>query len=128
LLGSVFRVSPNELSFSSVASWKAIYGHKPERQSNFTKSAFYEVYGSGFGSKCVGSERNPEKHEQMKKTLSGTFSVKALTEQEHLVSQTIDLFVKRIGTEGGPTSCGINMTKWYEMVAFDILGELGTPS
>lgn len=27
-VGSVFRVSPNELSFASVASWKAIYGHQ----------------------------------------------------------------------------------------------------
>lgn len=65
------------------------------------------------------------KHDQMKKTLSGAFSTKALAEQEAIVSQTIDRFVERVGEEGGPSSRGVNMTKWYEMVAFDILGELG---
>ncbi|KAK1638007.1 putative cytochrome P450 [Colletotrichum phormii] len=122
--GPVFRVSPNELSFSSVTSWKAIYGYKPAKQASFNKSKFYDIYGAGFGSKCIGSERNPAKHDQMKKSLSAAFSTKALLEQEAIVSEAINLFVDRVGQEGGPGSGGLNMTKWYEMIAFDILGEL----
>ncbi|KAI9046668.1 hypothetical protein LZ554_009409 [Drepanopeziza brunnea f. sp. 'monogermtubi'] len=121
--GPVFRVSPNELSFASVSSWKSIYGHRPGGMQP-TKSEFYDMYGSGFDSLCVGSERIPEKHRQMKSFLSAAFSTKALLEQEPLVSQTIDAFIARLGKDGGPETKGLNMTKWTEMVAFDILGEM----
>lgn len=121
--GPVLRVSPNELSFASVSSWKSIYGHRSGGMQP-TKSEFYDMYGSGFRSLCIGSERVPEKHRQMKSFLSAAFSTKALLEQEPLVSQIVDAFVTRLGKDGGPETTGLNMTKWTEMVAFDILGEM----
>ena len=45
-------------------------------------------------------------------------------EQESLVAGCIDTFVDRIGTDGGNGTPGLNMTKWYEMIAFDVLGEM----
>ena len=88
------------------------------------KSDFYRMYGAGFNTLCIGSERDPRKHSQMKKNLSNAFSTKALMEQEQLVGKLIDAFIHRIGKDGGPATDGLNMTKWYEMVAFDILGEM----
>lgn len=123
LSGPVFRVSPNELSFASVSSWKAIYGHNAGGKQP-TKSEFYDMYGAGFDSLCIGSERVPQKHRQMKSLLSAAFSTKALLEQEDIVRTTVDAFVDRVGKNGGPNTPGINMTKWYEMVAFDVLGEM----
>ena len=123
VLGPVFRVSPNELSFASVPSWKAIYGQNTEGNQPI-KSEFYDMYGSGFESLCIGSERNPSKHRRMRASLSAAFSTKALLEQESVVRSRIDSFVERVATDGGPNSSGINMTKWYEMVAFDVLGEM----
>lgn len=117
-------MSPNELSFASVASWKAIYGHQPPGKPTPVKSQFYEMYGSGFNALCIGSERDPRKHGQMKKSLSAAFSTRALSEQEEIVSKCIDDFITRIGIDGAPESKGLNMTKWYEMIAFDILGEM----
>ncbi|CDM31323.1 hypothetical protein DTO013E5_30 [Penicillium roqueforti] len=121
--GPVLRVAPNELSFASVSSWKSIYGHRPGGMIP-TKSEFYDMYGSGFNSLCIGSERDPEKHRQMKSFLSAAFSTKALLEQEPLVSQTVDAFITRLGNDGGSETKGLDMTKWTEMVAFDILGEM----
>ena len=120
----MFRVSPNELSFASVESWKAIYGHPIAGQQTMNKSEFYQMYGAGFRSLCIGSERDPQRHGQMKKSLSAAFSTKALAEQERTVVRVIDDFVRRIGEDGGPGTRGLNMTKWYEMCAFDILGEM----
>ena len=88
------------------------------------KSEFYQMYGAGFESLCIGSERSPQKHLQMKKNLSNAFSTKALLEQEQLVGSVIDAFVTKVGQASGPEDPGLNMTKWYEMVAFDILGEM----
>lgn len=88
------------------------------------KSEFYDMFGAGFESLCIGSERDPKRHGQMRKNLSSAFSTKALSEQEALVTDVVDRFVDRIGELGGPQTDGLNMTKWYEMVSFDILGEM----
>lgn len=88
-----------------------------------TKSEFYDMYGSGFDSLCIGSERGPRKHAQMKKSLSAAFSTKALIQQESIVKRCVDGFVQRVGADGACEK-GLNMTKWFEMIAFDILGEM----
>ncbi|KAG8162636.1 hypothetical protein KVR01_007114 [Diaporthe batatas] len=88
-----------------------------------TKSEFYDMYGSGFDSLCIGSERDPRKHAQMKKSLSAAFSTKALVQQEDIVRRCVDGFVQRLGADGACEK-GLNMTKWFEMIAFDILGEM----
>lgn len=88
-----------------------------------TKSEFYDMYGSGFDSLCIGSERDPKKHSQMKKSLSAAFSTKALAQQESIVKRCVDGFVQRLGVDGAREK-GLNMTKWFEMIAFDILGEM----
>ncbi|RYP61516.1 hypothetical protein DL770_009770 [Monosporascus sp. CRB-9-2] len=123
--GSVFRVSPNELSFASVQSWKDIYGHATgaERRT-LVKSEFYELYGAGFRSFCIGSERDPRKHAEMRKSLSAAFSTKSLKDQEGIVNGVIDRFVERLGTTDGAAVTGLNITKWFEMVSFDVLGEM----
>lgn len=123
-VGTVFRVSPNELSFDSVISWKAIYGHQPAGKPTPIKSDFYVMIASAFKTSCIATERDPHKHSQMKKSLSAAFSTKALSEQEDIVGRSVDAFVTRIGIDAGPGSVGLNMSKWYEMIAFDILGEM----
>ena len=60
----------------------------------------------------------------MKKSLSGAFSSKALLEQEDIIQGCVDMFVSRISKDGGVGTKGLNMTKWFEMIAFDILGEM----
>lgn len=123
LQGSVFRVSPNELSFASVSSWKAIYGHAIAGKPTAVKSKFYEMYGAGFNSWCIGSERDPKVHGRMKKLLSHAFSTKALIEQEDIIQKSIDAFIEKIGPESQSPK-GLNVGEWYQMVAFDILGDM----
>ncbi|KAK6593103.1 benzoate 4-monooxygenase cytochrome p450 [Botrytis cinerea] len=122
--GDIVRIAPNELSFASVESWKAIYGHPTRGNEIAPKGPFYEVFAAGFNSKCVGSERNPEKHALMRKMLNPAFSQRGLLEQEEIISGTIDKFVRVLGEKAGPGTKGLNMTKWYEMNSFDILGEM----
>ncbi|KAI0534394.1 putative cytochrome P450 [Xylaria digitata] len=122
--GAVVRVSPNELSFASIESWKDIYGHATGGRGTCVKGEFYDVFGGGFNSSCIGSERNPKEHGRMRKALSNAFSTKSLLEQEVVVNENVDAFLKRLGADGGPGTKGLNMTIWFEMIAFDILGEM----
>ncbi|KAK2616579.1 hypothetical protein QQS21_000402 [Conoideocrella luteorostrata] len=121
--GPVVRFSPNELSFATVESWKAIYGHRTGGNPTPIKSEFYDIYGAGFKSLCIGSERDPHKHGKMRKMLSAAFATKSLVEQEGIIATAVDEFVHRVGEEG-VSERGINMTKWYEMATFDMLGEM----
>ncbi|KAI4137673.1 MAG: hypothetical protein L6R39_007164, partial [Caloplaca ligustica] len=124
-VGSVIRVSPNELSFSSYESCKAIYGSSPDRPI-FPKSDFYDIFGAGFKCGCIGSERDPVKHTQMKRFLAPAFSNKALSEQEDIVQACIDAFILRLKIAGGTEKRGhgLDMTVWFDMLAFDVLGEM----
>lgn len=88
--GPVFRVSPNELSFASASSWKAIYGFPPPGQAQLIKGEFYDIYGAGFKTGCIGSERDPATHARKKKNLTAAFSVKALQQQEAIVQNVVD--------------------------------------
>lgn len=60
----------------------------------------------------------------MRKMLSPAFSQRGLLEQEEIISRIVDKFVNIMGEKAGPGSKGLNMTKWYEMNTFDILGEM----
>ncbi|KAL8727540.1 MAG: hypothetical protein Q9181_005669 [Wetmoreana brouardii] len=60
----------------------------------------------------------------MKRMLSPAFSHRSLLKQETIIGGIIDRFVRIIGEKAPPRSSGINMTKWYEMCSFDILGEM----
>lgn len=123
LLGPVFRVSPNELSFASATSWRSIYGHPVKSKGTLMKSEFYDMYGSGYKSLCIGSERDPLNHARMKKSLSGAFSTKALMEQEEIIQRCVNGFADKVGSVR-KRERGINVVDWYEMIAFDILGEM----
>lgn len=86
------------------------------------KGEFYDIYGAGFKTGCIGSERTPKVHAQKKKNLTPAFSTKALQAQDGIIQRCIDAFVDKISTLSGQT--GLDVVEWYEMLAFDILGEM----
>ena len=118
--GPVVRTSPNELSFSSAGSWRDIYGQRAGHEV-FVKSLFYE--GGNFANQALSivSERDPANHRIMRKYLSSAFSDRSLKEQEYLISGAIDHFIQQIGKLG---SDGIDMTMWFNLLTFDVIGEL----
>ncbi|KAI3332172.1 cytochrome P450 [Xylariaceae sp. AK1471] len=122
--GPIIRVAPNELSFATVEAWNAIYGHPAPGKKIALKGPFYEVMASGFSSKCVGTERDPKKHSIMRKMLSPAFARRELLEQEDIIASVVNKFVMILREKGGPNSEGLDMTKWFQMNTFDVLGEM----
>jgi cytochrome P450 len=120
--GPVVRTSPNELSFSSAGSWRDIYGfrqgHKP-----FVKSSFYD--GGSFADRAhsIVSERDPIVHAQMRKYLSHAFSDRSLKEQEGLVAEAVNLFIRQLGVHASRPE-GTDLVKWFNLTTFDIIGSL----
>lgn len=81
------------------------------------------MFGSGYDSSCIVSEKDPRNHARMRKSLSAAFSTKALSEQETIIQGCVNGFIDKIAqVTGGPK--GIDVVEWYEMIGFDILGEM----
>lgn len=120
-LGPIVRTAPNELSFNTAQSWKDIYDFRPGHLT-FIKSEFYD--GGSFADRCgsIVSERDPQVHGVMRKYLSHAFSARSLTEQECLISKTVDAFIRRIGEDGAK---GIDIVMAFTLMSFDIIGDLG---
>jgi cytochrome P450 len=117
------RTAPNELSFNSPQSWKDIYGFR-QGHKTFIKSDFYDGGSfAGRGVHSIVSERDVDAHGQMRRYLSHAFSDRSLTEQEDTISRTIDAWIEG-ALERGSGKKGFNMGKGFEMMTFDIIGDL----
>ena len=116
--GHVVRTHPNQLSFSSATSWKEIYGHTPGRKP-FLKGSFYEPMPGQV--RTLVSVSDTSHHAKMRKSLSHGFSASALTAQEDLVHQYVDLLIHQLRRRDG---IEVDAVKWYNYTTFDIIGEL----
>ncbi|KAI0191318.1 cytochrome protein [Astrocystis sublimbata] len=119
--GPVFRVGPNELSFASVTAFRTIYGLP---NSPAPKNEWYDMLAAGFDEYCIVSERDPRKHSEKRAMFAAVFTQKALLAQEPTIQRYVDQFVEKVGKLGRGAK-GLDMVKWYQMVSFDIFGELG---
>ncbi len=120
-LGPIVRTAPNELSFNTAQSWKDIYDFR-QGHLIFIKSDFYD--GGSFADRCgsIVSERDPQVHGVMRKYVSHAFSLRSLTEQESLISKSVDAFIRRTGEDGAK---GIDIVMAFTLMSFDIIGDLG---
>ena len=80
------------------------------------KSDFYEIFGAGFDSGCIGSERDPARHAGMKRFLVPAFSTKALSDQEDIVQGCVDDFITKLKTAGGTGKDGLDMTVFHSQL------------
>ncbi|KAF2740901.1 cytochrome P450, partial [Polyplosphaeria fusca] len=120
--GPVVRTAPNELSFNTPESWKDIYGHRSGRKT-FTKGDFYD--GAAFADtvRSIVNTKDPVEHGKMRRHLAHAFSDRALTEQQVLITETIDLLIEKL-EEHGDSKEGVNLQRWLNMAAFDLVGSL----
>ena len=116
--GPVVRISPNQLSFNSATSFKDIYSHVPGRKT-FLKGSYYEPMPGQM--RTLVSAADPFHHAAMRKTMSHGFSASALTAQEDRVHHYVDQLIRQIHNSAGDN---MDMVKWYNWTAFDIIGEL----
>jgi len=141
--GPVVRLTPNHLSFTDVRAWRDIYGHRIAAPLSDTGRASSESKSSSTDSNQSPDE-NPkspihygflddfppsilvaprEEHSLVRKALSHGFSERALRSQEPRIKRCVDFLMMRIGQHAQETG-KVDMGKWYNWVAFDIVGDL----
>lgn len=118
--GDVVRVSPSELSYTSVEAWKDIYGHHSIQKLLPKDPEFYSHPPNGVPS--IITVPHPQ-HPRIRRQLSHAFSEKALRAQQPLMTVFIDLLINRLREKaeiGEPT----DMVNWFNWITFDLVGDL----
>jgi cytochrome P450 len=116
--GPTVRISPNQLAIDGSIGWSEVFA----RHSNvpeFEKTPTFYGPRNGIG---ILPARH-EDHQRQRRLMAYAFSAAALTEQESYLKYYIDLLMKRLGERmlaGAP----VDMTRWYNYLTFDIIGEL----
>ncbi|KAF6845032.1 cytochrome p-450 [Colletotrichum musicola] len=124
--GPVVRIAPDELSFTSGAAWKKIYG---QRSPEFPKA----LDGRGIapahinGRKTLMTE-DQERHARLRRAINPAFSERALREQEGYFQNHSDTLVRQLMKECKKGA--VDLSTWFNLLAFDIVSDLafGTPA
>jgi cytochrome P450 len=120
--GPVFRLGPNELSFTSSQATQDIYGFRSGHQ-NMKKSLLHT------GPVKVGSTTTLQyvvddaDHARQRRALSHSFSQQALMEQEPIIQDYMSkvvLNLRRLARVGDP----LNICDWFNYFTFDSMGDL----
>jgi cytochrome P450 len=85
----------------------------------FTKGELFYDIGEPTN---ITYERDPEIHARRKERLAPGFRTQALREQEHVIHENVDLLMDQLIRWSDASEQGVDMTKAFEWVTFDITG------
>lgn len=118
--GPVVRIAPNEISVVDQKALKLLYGHG----HNAKKSEWYAVWDPPIDHQQFFSARDRKQHSFLRKRVSSAYSMSAILRYEPFIQGCLDTMLSKLHkhAEGGTT---VDMAKWTNALAFDIVGELG---
>ncbi|KAH8430788.1 cytochrome P450 [Aspergillus melleus] len=118
--GDIVRIAPNELSFATAQAFRDIYGAPSKTRKLFPKSdRFYDN-----GHPNIAFVRDPEEHARQHRIFAPQFRPSAVRTQEPIVHAHVDLWVKQLAARGRDGAVPLDVSKWFEWLTFDIIGEL----
>lgn len=121
IYGPVVRIAPDELSYSSAAAWKDIYGHRQGHAQNLKDSRFYS---SPISDTPVDNFPRNAEQSRYRQSLSQAFSNFSLHEQERVIKKYVDMFITRLHQQIETKTCSTDMVAWYSFTMFDITRDL----
>ncbi|CRG86476.1 Pisatin demethylase [Talaromyces islandicus] len=114
--GGLVRTGPNEVSVSNPRALKVIYG----AGNNFRKSEWYSVW-QGVRKWDLFGERNEDIHRAQKKLVSQVYSLSNMKKLEPYVNSAVVIFIDKLIAQ---SHAPIQMNKWAQLFAFDVIGEI----
>jgi cytochrome P450 len=112
----------DELNFDTVKAWEDIYGHRIGLV-NMDKDPIHVGAVEAIPSATNLTMAPDMHHARQRRALAHAFSKQALLEQEQILKESVDLFVRRLRemTHRGEAA---DMVSWYNFCTFDIIGDL----
>ena len=126
--GPIIRTAPNELSFIEPEAWRTIYAEHGELRQVFPKNydTFKETRNQIDHSVFIAGDSD---HARMRKIINPAFSERALRDQEPRMQSQVQVLVRALDCERRKKSGIVDLNKWYNYAAFDIIADaaLGEP-
>lgn len=122
--GPVVRFGPNDVSFISPEAWKDIYGYRTATKRLFPKDL--RLYRGTLTEASNILIANDADHSRMRRLLSHAFSEKALRSQEWIMEMYVSKLISALRERTSKNVDGgvVDMSKWYNFLTFDVLGDL----
>ncbi|KAL4912424.1 cytochrome P450 [Aspergillus aurantiobrunneus] len=116
--GQTVRVAPNELSFTSEAAWRTIYG---QRSQEMGKDPVFSLHTPTGVQSILTADRAT--HIRQRRLLSHAFSEKALREQETIIQSYVDTLIQQLSSHSGEGR-HLNMVDWFNFITYDLIRDL----
>ncbi|KAK5168178.1 uncharacterized protein LTR77_006746 [Saxophila tyrrhenica] len=120
--GPIVRIAPNEVTISDASAVQTIYGIK----SKFTKTDWYDVWrGPNRGTKHFDqfTDRDEKHHAARRRLLSNMYSMTSVLESEPYIDDCSEVLMRKLSALA-ERGVSIDLGKWLQMYAFDVIGEL----
>lgn len=128
--GPIVRIAPDELSFTDPAAANDIYAKRQGQHGSgpFQKNQTWVPTPPKPGPRAPSIlNADNEDHARLRKAWAYGFSEKSLKAQEDIIHEYVTKLIselsKRVKESPGKTA-DINIMKWYNYCAFDIVGDL----
>ena len=115
--GDVVRTQPDELSFTTASAWKDIFACRPQ----LPKPENQQLVNPN-GTSPIGTT-DTQSHDRQRQILNYAFSDRALKEQEYILQNYSNFFIRRLHEQAKPGT-EIDICNWFNFLTFDIIGDL----
>lgn len=124
--GPVVRLGPNHLSYVDLRAWKDIYGHRTGAQHELPENPKSPVFYVDTANDVVPSiaAAARDEHARLRRALAHGFSERAMRQQEGIIQYYVDLLARRMREKAGGGGERLDMVRWYNWTAFDVVGDL----
>ncbi|KAL4935106.1 hypothetical protein BDV06DRAFT_217668 [Aspergillus oleicola] len=120
----LLRLGPNTISVADPKAIKTIYGWKPILNKSRLYISQYVTAADGTVLDNVSSTRDETKHSALRRPIANAYALATLIEYEPLVDSTSRIFFQQMESRFAKTGEECDLSKWLQMYAFDIIGEL----
>jgi len=120
--GPVVRLGPSEISFIDAAAWKDIYSLKRYKEIERCHKSFPAITPNDAQFDLLTPSASD--HAKYRKILNPSFSDKTTKEYEPAVHQNANNMISKLLTGLRNGSSRINITKWFQWLTFDIVGDV----
>lgn len=107
----VVRITPDKLSYVNPDNWKKIYGNKPGSQELFKDPRYHDTVKPT--PTILTGDR--EEHSYYRKILSNTFLKRTLKEQEYVLHNFVNLFIRKLHKACKEGEKQLKMTTWWNV-------------
>ncbi|RJE23611.1 Cytochrome p450 [Aspergillus sclerotialis] len=116
--GTVVRVAPDQLSYTSETALKTIYGHRPvEMQKNclagFSRPGLRNVHA------ILSADQT--NHARLRRVLAPALSETAVKEYDSVITKYVDLLMEKLAVR---CEAPLDLNQWFEWTTLDIVSDI----